>query len=134
MDDPLAVLRKSRRIAIVGASSTPGKEAHEIPLRMMELGYDIVPVNPRLSELGGRQAYARLADVPPPIDLVNVFRPSDEAPAIARDAVAAGAGGLWLQTGLTSAEAARIAQAARMPYVEDVCIRVVAGRLRYLGE
>ena len=132
MDDPVSVLRRSKRIAVVGASATPGKDAHEIPKYVADHGYDVVPVNPRGGEIFGRTAYRSLAEVPGPIDLVDVFRPSEEAPGIAREAAAAGAKGLWLQTGLTSDEAARIAKEAGMAYVEDACIRVVARRIEYL--
>ena len=134
MDDPLDVLRSSERIAVVGASGTPGKEAHEIPRLMIDLGYEIVPVNPRLTSLFGRACYPTLAEVPGPIDLVNVFRPAEEAAGVARQAADAKAGALWLQTGIASAEAERIAREAGMRYVEDRCIRVIAGRLRYLGD
>lgn len=133
MDDPVAILRSAKRIAVVGASGTPGKDAHDIPKHMLEHGYDIVPVNPRGGEIFGRPAYKSLAEVPGPIDVVNVFRPSEEAPGIAREAVAAGARALWLQTGLASEEAARIAREAGMRYVENACVRVTQRRLEHLG-
>ena len=132
MDDPVETLRKSKRIAVVGASATPGKDAHDIPQYVAQHGYDVVPVNPRGGELWGKTVYKSLAEVPGPIDLVDVFRPSEEAPGIARQAAKVGAKGLWLQTGLTSAEAAAIAKAAGMRYVEDACIRVTAKRIEFL--
>lgn len=132
MDDPIEVLRDTKRIAVVGCSATPGKDAHEIPRRMLEMGYDVVPVNPNATEIFGRKTYASLADVPGPIDLVNVFRPSEATPPVARDAVAVGAKALWLQTGIASAEAERIAKAGGLRYVEDSCVMVLARRLRWL--
>lgn len=130
MDDPIEVLRESRRIAVVGCSATPGKDAHEVPRMMAEMGYDIVPVNPHADKIFGRQAYRTLAEVPGPVDMVNVFRPPAEAAGVARQAVAKGARSLWLQTGITSVEAEQIATAAGMRYVENACLRVVVRYVR----
>lgn len=131
LTDPLHVLEHARAIAIVGCSATPGKDAHEIPRYLLD-HFEVYPVNPSASEIFGRKAYASLDDVPRPVDLVNVFRPSAEAPAIARKAVEVGARALWLQTGIESAEAQRIALDAGLEYVEDSCIRVLHTRLRAL--
>jgi predicted CoA-binding protein len=127
--DPVDVLRRFRRIAVVGCSATPGKDAHEIPKYMLHHGYDIVPVNPTGGEILGRRAYPRLADVPGPVDVVDVFRPPAEAPEVARQAVAIGAKVLWLQLGIRSAEARQIAQDAGLLYVEDRCLKVEHRRL-----
>lgn len=129
MTNPRELLAKSRRIAIVGCSATPGKDAHEVPALILRKGWDVQPVNPSAAEIFGRKAYKRLADVPGPIDVVNVFRPAAEAPEVARQAVEAGAKALWLQTGIRSAEARRIAEEAGMEYVEDACIGVASGGL-----
>lgn len=129
MDDPLDVLRHARRIAVVGASATPGKEAHEVPRFMQERGYEILPVNPNAPEVFGVPAYRSLAEVPGEIDLVDVFRPSAEAPEIARQAVARGARALWLQTGIESDEARAIAKAAGMRFIEDRCVKVEYWRM-----
>lgn len=130
LTSPLDVLDRARTIAVVGCSATPGKDAHEIPRYLVDEGFDVHPVNPSATEIFGRRAYASLDDVPRPIDLVCVFRPSAEAPAIARKAVEVGARALWLQTGIASEEARRIAEGAGMAYVEDACIRVLHTRLR----
>ena len=82
-------------------------------------------MNPSVSELWGITCYPTLADVPVPIDLVNVFRPSADAAEVARQAVAVGAKAIWLQQGIVSAEARAIAEAAGIDYVEDQCIAVV---------
>lgn len=132
MDDPLEVLRQTKRIAVVGCSATPGKDAHDVPRRVLEMGYDVVPVNPRGGEIFGRPVYRSLSDVPGPIDVVNVFRPSDETPPVAREAVAVGAKALWLQTGIAHPESERIAKEAGLRYVENACIMVLARRLRWL--
>ncbi|CAA9581123.1 MAG: CoA-binding domain protein [uncultured Thermomicrobiales bacterium] len=124
MADPHAVLERSRTVAVVGLSRDPAKAAHRIPQQLQGAGFRIIPVNPHTGELLGEPAYARLADVPEPIDVVEVFRPSAEAPEIARQAVAAGARALWLQQGIASPEAREIAESAGLDYVEDRCMGV----------
>jgi predicted CoA-binding protein len=92
---------------------------------MMRHGWRIIPVNPSADEIWGERCYPTLADVPVPIDLVNVFRPSDQATAVVRDAIAVGAGAIWLQLGIVSPEGRRLAEAAGIDYVEDQCVAVV---------
>lgn len=120
------VLAASTTIAVVGASRDQGKAAHRIPLALQRMGYRIIPVNPLVDELFGEQAYASLGEVPEPIDIVDVFRPADQAPAVAHAAVAAGARVLWLQLGIVSLEARAIAAAAGIDFVEDACLMVEA--------
>lgn len=127
--DPRILLQNAKTIAVVGCSATPGKDAHEVPLEVIELGWDVRPVNPSAASIFGRRAYKTLAEVPGPVDIVDVFRPAAEAPDIARQAVAAGARALWLQEGIVSAEARRIAEDAGLAYVEDRCIRTEARRV-----
>ena len=129
MDNPLEVLRASKRIAVVGCSATPGKDAHEIPRYMLDHGYDIVPVNPSAPEIFGRKAYKTLAEVPGPIDIVDVFRPAAEAPEVTRQAIAAGAKAVWLQLGIQSPEAAALAERAGIRFVEDRCLKVEQAKL-----
>lgn len=130
-DDPLDILRHAKTIAVVGCSATPGKDAHEIPKYMLDHGYDIIPVNPSAPEIFGRKAYKSLAEIGRPIDLVDVFRPAAEAPEVARQAAAVGAKAVWLQLGIRSDEARRVAKEAGMRYVEDACLKVEHRRLRH---
>ena len=116
------ILRTYDSITVVGASNATHKAAHYVPQHMRTHGWRIVPVNPRCGEILGEQAYATLADVPEPVGLVDVFRPSDQTPDIARQAVASGATALWLQLGIASAEAHRIAEDAGLLYVENRCL------------
>ena len=111
-------------ITVVGASGDPFKAAHGVPAHMQRHGWRIVPVNPRGGTLLGEPAYRLLADIRGPVGLVDVFRPSAQAADVARQAVAAGATALWLQLGITSAEAQAIAAAAGLLYVEDRCLSV----------
>ena len=122
------LLRNLKTLVVVGLSGDPDRTSHRVSRYMQEHGYRIVPVNPQESEVLGEKSYARLADVPDPIDLVDVFRRSEFCPDIAREAVAAGAKALWLQEGVVSAEARAIAEAAGMPYVEDACVMAVHRR------
>jgi predicted CoA-binding protein len=91
---------------------------------MQRHGWRIIPVNPSVTELLGERAYASLADIPEPVDLVNVFRPAREAAEVVRQAIAIGVPAIWLQLGIVSDEARRLAEAAGMDYVEDRCIAV----------
>lgn len=124
MRTPYEILREAKTIAVVGCSATPGKDAHEIP-KFLTRYKTVIPVNPTASEIFGLKAYRSLEEVPGPIDLVNVFRPSEEAPGIVRQAIKVGAKGVWLQTGIHHEDARRIAHEAGIDYVENACIRVV---------
>jgi predicted CoA-binding protein len=100
---------------------------------MQYYGWRIIPVNPHADEILGEPVYRKLADVPEQIGLVDVFRPSDAAPEIARQSVAAGATALWLQLGIVSEEARSIAEAAGLLYVEDRCLIIEQRRLGISG-
>jgi predicted CoA-binding protein len=124
MDNTEHILREFRSIAVVGLSRDPSKAAHAIPARMQRAGFRVIPVNPYVDSVLGERSYASLAAVPFSVEVVNVFRPAAEAPAIARAAVAIGAKALWLQQGIVSAAARQIAEAAGLLYVEDRCMGV----------
>jgi uncharacterized protein len=124
MDNTERILREFRSIAVVGLSRDPSKAAHAIPARLQRAGFRIIPVNPQVDTLLGEKSYASLADVPFSVEVVLVFRPSEEAAAVAKAAVGIGAKALWLQQGIVSAEARQIAEAAGMLYVEDRCMGV----------
>ena len=124
-DDAIDVaLRDVGRIAVVGASASAHRPSHEVMGMLLRAGQDVVPVNPNVREVHGIPAVARLADVPGHIDVVDVFRRAEHAPALARDAVAVGARVLWLQSGVVSAAARAIAEEAGLVYVEDACLGV----------
>jgi len=123
------ILARDRTIAVVGLSADPWRPSHDVARAMQRRGWRIVPVNPRISEALGEQAYARLEDIPFPVDMVNVFRREEDIPDIARSAVAIGAKTLWQQLGLRSAEADRIATEAGLDSVWDRCLKVEAARL-----
>jgi uncharacterized protein len=124
MRSPRQILADSAVIAVVGASRDAEKTAQRVPAQMQRHGWRIIPVNPYADEILGEPAYRSLADVPEPVDLVNVFRPSADAAQVVREAVAIGAPAVWLQLGIASAPAREIAAAAGIDYVEDHCIAV----------
>lgn len=122
------ILETATTVATVGASRDPSKAAGGVPLDLIELGFKVIPVNPTVTELFGEEAYPSLLDIEEPIDVVQVFRPSEEAPEIARQAVQMGAKVLWLQLGITSFEARRIAEDAGLIFVEDRCMSIESRR------
>jgi len=128
------VLASAKTIAVVGASRDPRKAGGSVPEGLQRRGFRIIPINPFADELFGERVYRTLADVPEKVDLVDVFRPAPDAPEIARQAVAIGAKGLWLQLDIRSEEARRIAEAAGLDYVEDECTAVVASLYRIKKE
>jgi len=120
------ILLSARTIAVVGASRDPGKAGGSVPAGLQRRGFRVIPINPYADTLFGEKVYRSLLDVPEKVDIVDVFRPSADAPAIARQAAAIGAKALWLQLDIRSDEARRIAEAAGIEYVEDECTAVVA--------
>jgi hypothetical protein len=130
-DDAIrALLSRVRRIALVGASAKPDRPSHGVMRFLLRHGYAVVPVNPGLAGqmLLDQPVVATLAEAGP-VDMVDVFREASAAPAIAREAVAIGAGALWLQLGVISAEAASIARAAGLVFVQDRCPAIDIPRL-----
>lgn len=129
-DAELREVLARRRVAVVGCSATPGKDAHEIPKYLLEHGYDVVPVNPFSDEVLGRTAYDSLADVDGEVEVVDVFRPSDEVSgivdeAIERDDVEV----VWTQLGIRDDDAAARAENAGLRVVQDRCMKVEHARL-----
>jgi predicted CoA-binding protein len=130
MDDVAErILTTYDTITVVGASADPAKHAHAVPALMQRHGWRIIPVNLRGGQILGEKAYRTLAEMPEPAGLVDVFRPSEQTPDIARQAVAAGATALWLQLGIASAEARTIAESAGLLYVENRCLAIEQRRL-----
>ena len=125
LEDIRALYERMRTIAVVGCSSDPTKAGNYIPRYLRAYGYEVRPVNPRQSELLGQRCYESLAEIDEPIDLVDVFRRAEYCPDVARQAVEAGAKAVWLQLGIVSPEARRIAEEAGLDYVENQCTKIV---------
>jgi uncharacterized protein len=126
---PEQILREARTIAVVGASPDPSRTSNRVMRYLQGAGYRCIPVNPHAGEVLGERCYPALADLPEPVDLVDVFRRAEYCAGVAREAAAAGAPVLWLQLDLRSVEARDVAEAAGMDYVEDACTAVVHRRL-----
>ena len=124
------LLTNATAIAMVGASSNPDKASHGIMQRLQKVGYRVIPVNPRETEILGERAYPSLLDVPERVDIVDVFRRAEDTPQIADEAVKIGAKAFWLQTGITNEEAAERAKAGGLQVVMDACIGATHARLR----
>lgn len=123
------ILAESKRIAVVGLSNKPERTSYQVAKYMQEAGYEIIPVNPTITESLGQKAYPSLKDIPGQVDIVNVFRRSEDTVEPAREAVAIGAKVLWLQLGIANEEAFRIADQAGLKVVMDRCIKVEHARL-----
>ena len=116
------LLTDAKTIAMIGASSNPEKASYGIMRKLQHAGYRVIPVNPKETDILGERSYASLLDVPERIDIVDVFRRSEDIPPIAGDAVTIGAKALWLQTGISNEEAASRAMAGGLTVVMDTCI------------
>jgi uncharacterized protein len=124
------LLERSRTVAVVGASSNPARASNFVMTYLLSSSTDFVvyPVNPREDEVLGLKAYPSLGDLPTEPDIVDVFRRSEELPAVAADAAASGARVFWAQLGLWSPEAARVATEAGLDVVMDRCLKVEHAR------
>lgn len=130
MRSPEEILRETRTIALVGASPRPERPSHDVMRYLLAAGYRVIPVRPRdCDEILGVPCMTSLAEIEEPIDLVDVFRRPEYTPDVARDAVAVGAKALWLQLGVLSDEARRIAEDAGLDYVENECTAIVHRRI-----
>jgi predicted CoA-binding protein len=133
-DPILEILKKYKTIAVVGLSSNPARASYEVTEYMQRAEYKIVPVNPNETEVFGEKSYARLEDVPEEIEIVNVFRRSQDVPPVVEGAINIGAKVVWMQLGIRNATAAERARAAGLIVVEDACVLVEhRKRLKQLG-
>jgi predicted CoA-binding protein len=122
---PQEILREAKTIAVVGASPDTSKPSNDVMGYLLECGYRVIPVRPDGAQVHGIPSVASLAEIEGDIDLVDVFRRAEHAPAIAREAVEAHAKALWLQMSIVSGEARQIAEDAGLDYVENACAKVV---------
>jgi predicted CoA-binding protein len=131
------IVRSARTVAVVGLSANELRPSHFVAYYLQRHGYRVIPVNPGESEVLGERSYPSLSDVPEPIDVVDVFRAPGAVPAIAEEAVAVGAGALWLQFGVINREGAAIARHGGLSVIMDRCLKVEharhLGRMHWLG-
>lgn len=125
------ILQQVKTIAVVGASDKPDRPVFHVMEYLLGQGYRVIPVSPKLAgkTLIGQMVYATLADIPEPVDMVDVFRNADAAPGIAQEAIAVHAKVLWLQQGVINEEAKSLAEDAGLCFVMDRCPKIEIPRL-----
>jgi len=124
------ILRSAGIIAVVGLSDKPDRSSHGVAGYLRAAGYRIIPVNPGIQEWNGLPAVASLTAIAEPVDIVNVFRRAEYTPDIVRDAVRIGARMVWLQQGIVSPEAERLANEAGLDFIQDRCIALEHSKRR----
>lgn len=123
------ILETCRTIAIVGLSDKPHRPSHGVARYLLEQGYTIIPVNPKLDEVLGQRCYPALEDIPVPVDMVDCFRRSEEMVDVARAAIAIKARVLWMQLGVINVEAGNLAAAAGLEVIMDRCTKIDHAKL-----
>jgi len=126
------LLSTARTIAVVGLSDKPERDSNEVARYLQAQGYRILPINPTLTEVLGERAYPSLTALPSgtKVDIVDIFRRSDQVGPVVDEALAIGAGAIWMQLGVSNAEAAAKAELRGVPVLQDLCIMVQHRRLR----
>ena len=126
MSDIKEILSKYKTIAMVGVSNDPTKASTIVMKYMQEYGYKVYPVNPSIigQVILGERVYGKVSEIDGPVDIVDVFRPSDEAIEIVNDAIKINAKVLWLQLNIKNSEAKKIAEANNIIYIEDKCTKL----------
>ena len=123
------ILLSANTVASVGLSSNDEKESYWIVFFLKEMGYRMIPVNPKATEIFGEKAYPSLLDIPDKVDVVQIFRKPEDVPPIVEDAIKIGAKVVWMQEGIVNEEAARMAREAGLQVVMDACMRATHKRL-----
>lgn len=121
------ILTTAKTIAVVGLSKNPDKDSNRVARYLLEQGYDVIPVNPTCTEALGRPCYPDLKSIPSevgPIDLVNIFRRPEDVPPVVEQAIAMGAGCVWMQLGIAHNDAAEQARAAGLRVVMNKCTKI----------
>jgi uncharacterized protein len=131
----MELMRDAKTIAVVGISSDTSRASNDVTRYLIDAGYEIYLVNPEETEVFGLPVYASVRDLPEPVDIVDVFRRAEFVPPVVEDAIALGAGCVWMQLGIVNEEAAARAREAGLEVVMDRCTKIEHRRLaRELGE
>ena len=127
--DKKTILEQVKVIAVVGLSRRESRPGYYVPAYMHAVGYRIIPVNPYLEEALGEKAYPDLLSIPEPVDMVVIFRRSEDVPPVVDDAIEIGAKVVWMQLGIINEEAAAKARAGGLQVVMNSCIKIDHQRL-----
>jgi predicted CoA-binding protein len=117
------ILSEAKTVAVVGISEKPERPSNSVARYLQERGYRVIPVNPFIDEVLGEKSYKSLSDIPAKVDLVDVFRKSEEVPPIAEEAIRIGARFFWMQEGVVSETARDLLEHAGIPVVMDLCVK-----------
>lgn len=133
-DATIEILKKYNKIGVLGMSKNPSKPANSVPMYMQSSGYEVIPINPTADEIEGKKSYPNIAETEEEFEILNVFRPSDEAEDIVRQAIKrkedkGDIKAVWLQLGIFSDEARRLAQENDLEYIENACMLIEHGRM-----
>ncbi len=128
------VLESTKTVAVVGLSDDPAKASHGVARYLISQGYTLIPINPNSPQVLGLPSFPDLATLNRPVDVVQIFRPSADVPPIVDQAIAIGAGAVWMQEGIAHPGAARTAEAAGLQVVMNRCMmkehyRLIGARL-----
>tara|TARA_Y100000588_G_scaffold389755_1_gene493375 strand:- start:1706 stop:2095 length:390 start_codon:yes stop_codon:yes gene_type:complete len=124
MDRAMELIRDARTVAVVGVSSNPKRPSNEVATYLQNQGFRVYMVNPRETEVLGQPAYASVSDLPEEVDIVDIFRRSEDVPPIVNDAIAAGAKTIWLQLDISNEEAEACAREAGLDVIVDRCTKI----------
>ncbi|MBI2907304.1 MAG: CoA-binding protein [Chloroflexi bacterium] len=130
MSDIEEILKTCKTVAVVGLSPKVERASYGVASYLKGCGFRIIPVNPAAQEVMGEKCYPRLTDVAEPVDVVDIFRRSEDVPSVVDEAIKIGAKAVWMQLGIVNEEAAKRAREAGLKVVMDKCIKVEHGRLR----
>ena len=129
-DEEIRKIYNFKNIAVVGMSRDPAKAAHFVPKYMIEMGYNVIPVNPSAAEILGRRTYSSVSDIKAEVDIVDVFRPSEDVYPVVEDSIKKpGIRVIWLQEGIHNSNAEKIAQESNIDFVFNRCIMAEHMRL-----
>ena len=128
-DEQIKEILSLKKVAVIGMSQNPEKDAHTVPKYLLKNNYDITPVNPNAKEILGKKSYSKISDVPGSIDIVDIFRPSDQVLPIIQDAINKKPKVIWLQEGIHNPEAEKLARSAGIQVIFNRCMLAEHRRL-----
>lgn len=124
MEHAVELIRDAKTIAVVGVSSRPDRASNEVAKYLIDAGYTVYLVNPTETEIFGMPVYDSVAEVPEPVDIVDIFRRPEDVPPVVAEAIASGAKAVWMQLGIVNEAAAAEARAAGLEVVMDRCTKI----------